>query len=970
MDIHRCRFIPYPPHAINALAFSHNSVQNNSRSPPDLRLALGRGNGDIEIWNPLGGDWYQETILRGGKDSSIEGLVWTLDNRGPEHENQNPAPAGKLRLFSIGLSSSVTEWDVALGVPVRHAEGNYGEIWCIAAQPTTTPPMNDDALTLGRESSTQSQNLAAGCADGTIVLFSTEDNDLRYMRTLAKPPTKKPRTLSITWRDLNTVVAGYSDSTIRVYDVRSRTSVRNMSLGRPGDGGSETLVWSVKCLPDGSVVSGDSSGELKIWDPKNFSLVQRLQSHQADILDIVTNTAGDTIITGGADRRTTVYKLSGTRLNEKRQRWAKIMHRRFHQHDVKAIAAFESMEMSVLISGGPDTIPVVVPLRNWQSENYRSLPNLPQQPQVSSAARSRLLLTWWDRELSIWHIPKSRNVEKSTENRYCDSQNHEIVSKIILAGNDNITSAHISDDGRLVAVATLAGVRVFRLRKRLSSRGIAMRAHQVELPTALGKFGSRLLRFSVDCHWLCVVRSNNTINIAKILPTESSKDPPTVLDQVVKLTRPSRKYPFNGLGEYLHTVSSLAFSADSRILAIGDVSGHVDYWILEGHEDILQQPIDSGAKKSSSLVESSSEDDSSDEDEDLAILHGQRWIRSPAHLTLPCLDSSIIHLSFRPQKSRESQKTVMNGDIGLHATRQNPNPLSHELPAGEARVMAITARNHLFEFDVLRGQLSDWSRRNPPEYLPQAFLRIRDRAMGSLWDIRGKQEGLWLYGFTWLFFLNLSEDFPRPGAIGRLGHYDVLDPLENSQKRKRKRKSLGDPVRAKQSSGAGGPINPSEIDIGTGQTLQKFRSGKRKEWQIVALQAKVELTADGENAYELPSSTLALARRGEVEGSMQSQLPNGHHETLVGGHTDLIDNEELGAVVDSEEEKRKGWWHTFTYRSIFGMVAVGDEPASQENQEKGGDCSMNSSLEVAVIERPLWDLQLPPRYDGGQDWET
>ena len=27
-------------------------------------------------------------------------------------------------------------------------------------------------------------------------------------------------------------------------------------------------------------------------------------------------------------------------------------------------------------------------------------------------------------------------------------------------------------------------------------------------------------------------------------------------------------------------------------------------------------------------------------------------------------------------------------------------------------------------------------------------------------------------------------------------------------------------------------------------------------------------------------------------------------------------------------------------------------------------------LDLVVVERPMWDIELPPRYDGGRDWET
>lgn len=355
MDIHRCRFVPYPSSAINALAFSHPSSPNlPSKGPPNLRLAIGRANGDIEIWNPLKGAWYQENVFRGGKDRSIEGLVWTQD---PEDVDKKGFKIpGKLRLFSIGYSTAVTEWDLASGRPARHSAGNYGEVWCMAAQPKariSKASVNGGQAPINEESESQTQSIAVGCADGAVVLLNTSESDLRFSRILARPSKKRSRVLSITFQNRHTIVAGHADSTIRVYDIRNTQQTRNMTLGAgPKGGPKETLVWSVKCLNDGTIVSGDSTGTLSFWDGKNYTLLQRIKSHDADILDVAVSAEGQSVFSGGMDRRTTLYQRTGSGRVGEKVRWAKIAHQRFHKHDVKAMATFETKNLSILASGG------------------------------------------------------------------------------------------------------------------------------------------------------------------------------------------------------------------------------------------------------------------------------------------------------------------------------------------------------------------------------------------------------------------------------------------------------------------------------------------------------------------------------------------------------------------------------------------------------------------------------------------
>ena len=354
MDIHRCRFVHYPPSAINALAFSHPSTETpsskKSHTPPTLRLALGRANGDIEIWNPCDGLWNQETILRSGKDRSIEGLAWVQDPEDVDKNGQNTP--GKLRLFSIGYSTSVTEWDLAQGKPVRHSGGNYGEIWCMAAQPRDVVK-STTAVTNGDAGDVETQSIAVGCADGAIVLHSTEDGDLRFKKLVARSSKKGSRVLSLTFQNRYTVITGHADSTIRVYDIRNGRQVRNITLGGgPKGGPRETLVWSVRCLSDASIVSGDSTGMICFWNGKTYSLTQRIKAHDADILDVAVSADGQLVFSGGMDRKTCFYKRSVDATAGGNMRWAKISHSRMHDHDVKTMATYESKNLSLLASGG------------------------------------------------------------------------------------------------------------------------------------------------------------------------------------------------------------------------------------------------------------------------------------------------------------------------------------------------------------------------------------------------------------------------------------------------------------------------------------------------------------------------------------------------------------------------------------------------------------------------------------------
>lgn len=336
MDIHRCRFVPYKLSGINAIAFSHPKTRTTLQGLL-TRLAIGRANGDIEIWNPSNGTWNQEMVMAGGKDRSVDGLVWV--NEPDQDLGDGRVVVGRSRLFSIGYTSAVTEWDLEKGVPKRHASGQHGDIWCMAAQPPAGPDAD------GQDST----KLIVGTIDGELVMYSIEDNDLRFQRVLLRSPTKKAQMVSITFQSRKIAIVGCSDSTIRAYDITRGHMLRRMTLGSDLVGGSkDIIVWSVKCLPGGNIVSGDSTGQVCIWDGKTYTQMQRMQSHKQDVLSLTVSSDGSSIFSGGMDRRTILYKQN----TGAGHRWAKVWGRRYHEHDVKCMASYESGPISVVVSGG------------------------------------------------------------------------------------------------------------------------------------------------------------------------------------------------------------------------------------------------------------------------------------------------------------------------------------------------------------------------------------------------------------------------------------------------------------------------------------------------------------------------------------------------------------------------------------------------------------------------------------------
>lgn len=232
--------------------------------------------------------------------------------------------------------------------------------------------------------------------------------------------------------------------------------------------------------------------------------------------------------------------------------------------------------------------------------------------------------------------------------------------------------------------------------------------------------------------------------------------------------------------------------------------------------------------------------------------------------------------------------------------------------------MVVTATGDVFEFEVLKGALSAWSRRNPTSAFPNAFTKLKDQARGCVWDVTESRERLWLYGVGWLFMLDLSRDFP-PQSNGL-----VNGIASGGKKRKRKGGKEED-------SGAGSMIPDSKLGTGMSRKMQRVIHEEVNESHDIEFSNTDAMDIDEDGDEDSP--TLERLRRG-----------GDHHESKD---------------VESYNGNSEGdvYWYTFKYRPMLGMCVIGE----------GGNADIGP--EVAIVERPIWEADLGPRYVGDQEWE-
>ncbi|KAL2890850.1 hypothetical protein HOO65_010208 [Ceratocystis lukuohia] len=888
MDIHRCRFVPFPPGAINSIAVSHPRPESKAQVN-NVRVAIGRDNGDIELWNPRKGDWQQEKIIFGGKDRSVDSLAWIT---GIDHKVGDAAALGPMRLFSTGYTSTVTEWDITEGKPRAHASGPHGDIWCMASVSPTLSSVNSGKPITPR--------IVVGTVNGELALYSVADDELRFDRIVARSTTKGTKMLSVAFQNPRTAVVGCSDGTIRVYDIVKGMLLRKMTLGADASGGTkEIIVWAVKCLPNGDIVSADSSGQVCIWDGRTYTQAQRIQSHDQDVLSLTCSLDGNTIVSGGMDRRTIVYKK-----NSGSNRWSKIWGRRYHEHDVKTLATFEVSDTSVVLAGGPDATPVLIPLKEAGMENHRRLPMLPHRTPLQSAPDSRIIVSWWGHQVNIWTLHKSFN--ELLSEKACDSkdvrENWKLLKTVMISGDNNITSASISTDGSLLVVATNSSIKAFRIAFSSPLKPSTFNLVSIPLTENIATLGAHTVQISPNGKWLSIVRACDNVYMAPIIETKGNRLEESVVigPKVQRLKRFTRELSnvatASGLGRYDRSITQLAYSADSNMLATADLAGYVDTWVMK---DFL------GASAQSSA--SGDEEDSDDEDENAV----SSWVKNPRGALLPKLVGSPSALSFSNYVPSSPEKALLA-------------PIESKDDVDDYTLLAVTVNFNVTAFNTLKGTLTRWSRRNHRSALPTQMLETRDVVKGILWE--GSR--VWMYGISFVFMLDLNQDLERP--TNKTNGRTLLTAEDATRKRKRSANDSG--AGGKMARGTLGPVSIGKQTAGSTTVTEVFEYDTYRSHGAKAAAAEAPRGEDGEDESDDDEmdGTSELAKRRAQEMQLQQS-----------------------AAADDGTTKPKAYGFTFKYRHILGMVPL--------------SAGTNEGVEVALIERPLWEVDLPERYAGAHE---
>ncbi|ODV84702.1 hypothetical protein CANARDRAFT_28856 [[Candida] arabinofermentans NRRL YB-2248] len=543
MDIHRCRFVDYTPETITSSCFSHQSNDLTKLTPKNLRLAVGRSDGTIEIFNPCNSTskWLLETTINGGAGQSVEGLLWALQ------EDQESTP----RLFSIGGSTYLTEWDLKTGFPTANQDCNAGVIWSFGINHSQS-------------------KIAVGCDDGSVVVIDIAGGKgvMEHETILQR---QQSRVLSICWVGDDMIVGGCADGRIRCWNYSGEGKGRLIQTLRVDKAKTEsTLIWSLVAIPTlGQLVSGDSTGSVKFWDLKNFVLYQSFTVHDADVLCLTVDATGTKVFTAGVDRN--IYNFNLMKSGKNSRKWVNSSNRLLHANDVRTMCSYQSKNLDLLVSGGVSRIVTINSVENFQASVTNKLPVNPMHKNIIINEAKRLLIMWQGQQVKIWRLNQD--------------QSKKLVCKLTLNDPENITSVAISQSGRYLAVSRPSTSKLFELID--ADHGSKLQV--VKVPSELfATLGARFVKFADDLNLILMVNFENEVYSVEfnVNDDEESEDDLSEFDDSQQPTQYEMSETTSKLNtfEHLHNYTNLEVSSDGKLSVLSKLDGTIEVLNLETKE--------------------------------------------------------------------------------------------------------------------------------------------------------------------------------------------------------------------------------------------------------------------------------------------------------------------------------------------------------------------------------------------------
>jgi len=662
LHVHRVRYVDFIPRTILCLASTPYIPNSRSKS----YLAVSREGGSVELLS-VNEKWRCVKSFTGIRTRDIDSMFWTCGYDGSnmgvltasdvERELTAHEIHAKQRLFGASRDGTIFEIDFAQNRHTGVIGSGGGAVFCL----TGLCPCSPSFASTSREkeeiraviTNKCCGYIAAGCEDGCIRIFyqsyrknKLDNYDGPCLELVSILPSMCLSVISITWKwNTETCVeeliggsflyAGTVDGTISKFECISNKKssselVSSLNFFHKGtdlcDNRSNDFqyrwkpstritinnsthispvrIWCLKALHDGTVVSGDSCGNIQFWNMTSGVLLQTFEHNpnNADVLDIAVTDDQCKIMASGVDCRVVCIERisSAWHTTQKNDRnWILTSQQRSHTHDVTSLAIVHLTKSSdhviseekeildkpfhqqLLCSGGVDTKVCSYLANNMQIHRPKVVYKLPSIAPISLAREKRMFSVMRSDKIDFYQLNNLITSFPPTKNGNVVSMDESkmYVGSIRLSESIyNLSCSHINDDGSLLAVSDSMNLMLFSLNyvdQTLSNGSIkaVLRPSKISVPIDINTPCSLLKFFPQLKGQLACATLSGTINILWIYTSDCNGNKELEFNNENPYTTRllytfGQNYFYDTLvNEY--PVSELSISPDGSWLAVG-----------------------------------------------------------------------------------------------------------------------------------------------------------------------------------------------------------------------------------------------------------------------------------------------------------------------------------------------------------------------------------------------------------------
>ena len=365
----------------------------------------------------------------------------------------------KVRMFVGGMDGTITELDSARRQPRLVCDSYGGAVWCLAAvdDTATVGAQQHETSEKGAEQDRYSHRLAAACDDGSVKVFGVEADGSPGVTLIKSFLPVEGRVLCVAWdasHKKKRVVSGGSDGCVHVWDAVSGVEEMRITVG----GGDKTensdvlCVWTVMVLRDGTIVSGDSAGQVCFWDGRFGTMLAKFNPNGSDVLALETSEDGNLVFSSGIDPRIAIFRRVAASGADGDNEWAYLSSKQEHVLDVRALCVCGGR----LLSGGNDALVVSHSVGRFLKEHPRRIDSVPARPLVSGLGRGErndalVMVSGSGSAVNIWELRANNELAN--------------LARLERSRRAELTAVATSSDGRFVAFGDIHGVQCMELRE-------------------------------------------------------------------------------------------------------------------------------------------------------------------------------------------------------------------------------------------------------------------------------------------------------------------------------------------------------------------------------------------------------------------------------------------------------------------------------------------------------------------------